>query len=80
MTLEEIRAQVEALARSELRLEGALPTGDLAEHLDSVQRLTLVVAIEDTFEICFEPDDDESVVTLEDVVTTVQRRLSEASR
>ena len=43
-----------------------------------MQRLTLVVAIEDTFEICFEPEDDEAIVTLDDVVATVHRRLAEA--
>ena len=79
MTRAAIRAQVEALARTELRLDGELPDGDLAEHLDSVQRLTLVVAIEDTFEVCFEPEDDEGIVTLDDVITVVHRRLAEGS-
>lgn len=73
-----VRTRIEALARSELSWEGPLPEGDLAEHLDSVQRLTLVVAIEDTFEICFEPEDDESATTLDDVIGVVVRRLAEA--
>ena len=63
------------LARVELRLEGPLPEGDLSERLDSVQRLTLVVAIEDRFGVCFEPEDDESVRTVEDVVRVIRARL-----
>jgi acyl carrier protein len=70
-----IRARILELARSELGLQGELPDGDLAEHLDSVQRLTLVVAIEDTFEVVLEPEDEEAVVTLDDVVAVVARAL-----
>ena len=48
MTPEQIRADIEAIARRELRTEVPLP-GDapLEEHLDSIRRLSLVVAIED---------------------------------
>ncbi len=74
-SLSELRDAIEAVAREELRLEGELPEGDLSAHLDSVQRLTLVVAIEDHFEIAFSPDDDEAVSTLDDVAACVQRHL-----
>ncbi len=75
MTDDEIRAEVTALARRELKLPGPLPAaGDLAEHLDSVQRLTLIVAIEDRFEIAFDPDDEEGVRTLDDVVRLIRRK------
>lgn len=76
MNAETVRQRIEELARTELSWDGPLPQGDLAEHLDSVQRLTLVVAIEDTFEICFEPEDDASATTLDDVVGVVVRRLT----
>lgn len=65
------------LVRTELGRELTLPPeANLAEHLDSVQRLTLVVAIEDHFEVCFEPEDDEQVETLEQAVDAVLRLLA----
>lgn len=77
-THDEIRAAIAEIARSELRLEGPLPEGDLSEHLDSVQRLTLVVALEDRFEVSFLEEDDETVRTVDDVVRVILRRLEEA--
>ncbi len=79
MTDADIRAQILQIAAKELSLgAGELAkineTTDLSEHLDSVQRLTLVVGIEDHFEICFEPEDDEQVATLADVTRIVQHR------
>jgi acyl carrier protein len=77
-THDEILAAIAEIARSELRLEGPLPTGDLSEQLDSVQRLTLVVALEDRFEVSFLEEDDSSVRTLDDVVRVILARLEEA--
>lgn len=74
-TRAEVHAAVREIARAELRLEGELPPGDLADVLDSVQRLTLVVAIEDRFQICFDPDDEGEARTLDGVVTLVLRKL-----
>lgn len=71
-----IRADIERIARQELRRDGPLPDGDLGEHLDSVERLTLIVGIEDHFEICFEPEDEADVRTVDDVVALVQARLA----
>lgn len=70
-----VKGRIVELARQELRWQGDLPSGDLAEALDSVQRLQLVVAIEDEFKICFDPDDEDGARTLEDVVATVLRLL-----
>lgn len=78
MTEQQLRDTIHALVRAELRLDGPLPEGDLAEHLDSVQRLSLVVALEDHFSICFEADDEEGARTLDDVVRIVQTRLEAA--
>ncbi len=80
---DEIRRQVLEVARSQLALSpeelaGLTDTTDLSEHLDSVQRLTLVVGIEDHFQICFEPEDDAQVTTLQDVTRIVQRRTATA--
>ena len=79
-TAEQIRQQVLTIAGAQLALSGAelaqlSDTADLSEHLDSVQRLTLVVGIEDHFQICFEPEDDEQATTMRDVVHIVQQRL-----
>ena len=77
MTPEAIRRDIETIAQKELRTDEPLVGGVvLAEHLDSIRRLSLVVAIEDHFEICFEPEDDEAAVTLDDVVRIVTERLA----
>jgi acyl carrier protein len=72
-----LRAEIIALASRRLSVDGPLPEGDLSELLDSVQRLTLVVAIEDHYKICFEPEDDEGITSLDDVVRLVAARLEE---
>ena len=77
-THDEILAAIAEIARSELKLDGPLPTGDLSEHLDSVQRLTLVVALEDRFEVSFQEEDDTAVRTVDDVARVILRRLEEA--
>jgi acyl carrier protein len=51
--------------------------GDL--QLDSLQRVTLAVELENHFQICFDPDDEAGLATLGDVVDLVQRRLREES-
>lgn len=77
MTSTEIRAQVLALAQAELRWQGDLPEGDLSAFLDSVQRLTLVVAIEDRFEISFGPEEDEQIRSLSDVVAAIAHKVQD---
>jgi acyl carrier protein len=77
VTRDEVREKVVAIATKELGAATPAIDADLAQALDSVQRLTLVVAIEDAFEVAFEPDDDAVVHTLEDVVDVLIRRRSE---
>lgn len=74
-----LRATLADLAREHLGAD-TLPDGDLAEHFDSMQRLALVVAIEDHFHVAFEPGDDEAARTVDDVIAILRRRLSEADR
>ena len=50
---------------------------DLGEHLDSIKLFSLVVAIEDHYKICLEPEDDQSITSLEDVVNTIIRLLDQ---
>ena len=73
-----IRNQIVEMVRRESVHTGEIPDGALADHLDSVQRLTLVVAIEDHFEICLDPNDEEQVETLDDIVKLIQRKLGAA--
>ncbi len=77
----ELRRQVLELAGRELSLtDGELAriddTANLSEHLDSLQVLQLVVAIEDHFRICFDPEEDETAATLQEVVAIVGRHLA----
>ena len=60
----EILDSLRHLVRDKLKTETKLD-GELAGHLDNIQRLTLVVAIEDHFEICFdESDEAESPISM----------------
>ncbi len=70
----ELRQSLLRIARESTGLE-QVPTGELAEALDSVQRLTLVVAIEDHFKISFSPEDDEEIRTFEELLVRVRRLL-----
>lgn len=77
---DDLRSTLHRLAADHLDWQGPLPEGDLAEHMDSMQRLALVVAIEDHFSIAFEPEDDESARTIADVEALVRAKLAEAGR
>lgn len=71
---DDVRAQLDALAADVLGWKGPLPAGELAESLDSMQRLALVVAIEDHFGVAFEPEDDEAARTVDDVVALLRAK------
>ena len=77
MTDAELRVTIGELVQRELGWSGPLPEGELAAHLDSVARLTLVVALEDHFQVCFDLEDDTQVRTLDDLVRVLQGRLAE---
>lgn len=69
--------EIRRLAVAELQREGALdPDDDLVEalQLDSLTRLTLIVAIEDRFRIALPDDELERVRTLADLSRLVARR------
>ena len=74
MTRAEVRAELTTLANAKLRRDGPLPTVPIAEAFDSMQRLTLVVAIEDHFELCLEPEDEASIVTIEDLIDLILKK------
>ena len=78
MSPEEIRQELAQLVKTKLRFEGQLDDGELADKLDSIQRLTLVVAIEDHFRICFDPDDEQQIRDLSDLLRMIGTKLEEA--
>ena len=76
MTNDLIMEELKNLAKSELAMDSGLTSGDLANQLDSVARLTLVVAIEDHFKICFDPEDEEDIHTVDQLVALIHRKLN----
>ena len=44
-------------------------------RLDSIQRLTLVVELENHFRVCFDPSDEVGIETFHDVVDLIDQRL-----
>ena len=73
-----IRQTLLELAQRELQLTKELKDTALSTQLDSMQRLSLVVAIEDHFKICFEPEDEEEIETISQVVDLILRKLAES--
>jgi acyl carrier protein len=71
-----VAREIVRLAREELRLEGAAPELDapLAESLDSLALLGLVVAVEDRFHVILADDDAASTRTLGDLARLVAAR------
>ncbi len=78
MTRNDVRVKLASIAADVLSDGRPLPEGDLSDALDSMDRLALVVAVEDGFGVSFEPEDDATLVTAEDVVDAVVRRLQRA--
>lgn len=75
MTPETIRAVLTEIAHDELSWQGQLPEAELASAFDSMQRLTLVVAVEDRFRICLEEEDEERIQTVDDLVGVIRKKL-----
>ena len=71
-----VAREIVRLAREELRLEGEPPAPDapLAETLDSLALLGLVVAVEDRFHVKLTDDDAAEARTLADLARLVAAR------
>ena len=76
-TLREINETITKLIAEDLGWEAPIPQGELAEHLDSIQKFSLVVAIEDHYEICFEPEEGEQIHSFAEVISLVHKKLEE---
>jgi acyl carrier protein len=75
----QVLREIAELATAELEVEAPLfPETRLVEDLalDSLRRLTLAVAIEDRFRICFDPEDEAALTTVGDLVTLVRSKLA----
>ena len=79
MTDEEILEAISGVAHDKLDLDREL-SGDmrLVEdlELDSIRLLTLAMEIEDHFEVCLDEEDEEAIVTVDDLVGVVRRKLA----
>ena len=79
MTRNQILDRIRYVARERLEVSAFfdLDTNLLRDlQLDSLKQLSLVVELENEFEICFEPEDEAGLETVGNVVDLVQRRLS----
>lgn len=76
MSQEEILQALRTIAQEESDIS-ELPTGVLQESLDSVQRMSLMVAIEDHFLIIFDPEEESQLETLDDLVAMIHKKSQE---
>ena len=79
MTEQNILQRITAVAREKLDINVELRQDmrlveDLA--LDSIRLMTLAMEVEDRFRICLDEEDEESIVTVADLVTVVGRKLA----
>ena len=52
-----------------------MPKGSIREALDSINRLALMVEIEDHFLIVFEPEEEDAIENFEDLVRCIALKL-----
>ncbi|MBM74225.1 MAG: hypothetical protein CMK59_02385 [Proteobacteria bacterium] len=65
---------IQQIVKEELSWEKDLPMEHFSEHLDSLQKLSLLVAIEDHFEIAFNEEDDAQINTLHELVGRIHHK------
>ena len=75
MNKQNISEKVRELAASELGWTDPIPDGSLSDKLDSMQLLSLTVAIEDHFEVCFEPEEEEKVDKFDDLIDLIAHKI-----
>ena len=75
---QEIHDRIAELLRDKLEVTAPLtPQTDLLAHLklDSIQQFTLVVELENQFEICFDPGEEQDLHTLAQLTDLVLAHL-----
>ena len=76
---DEILDAISGVARDKLDLDRELSVDmRLVEdlELDSIRLLTLAMEVEDRFKICLDEEDEESILTVADLVGVVRRKLA----
>ncbi len=73
---ENIKATLQKLVQQELGWTQEIPSENLSAHLDSIQRLNLLVCIEDHFQIAFDEDEDHSINTLEQLLDMIHQKCT----
>ena len=82
MTRNEIIDGIRTVIADRLGLDAPVePHTDLLRdlRLDSIQQFSLVVELENHFEVCFEPGDEAGLTTIDQVADLVQQRLTPPS-
>lgn len=77
MSDDEILGQVRRLARERLALTvDVRPESRLIEDLglDSLRLQALAIEVENHFRICLEPEDEEAIQTVADLVSAIERK------
>ena len=75
MNHNDIRTILKEIVRDELDWTQELPTGSLSAELDSMQKMSLVVGIEDRFLICFEPEEEEQIDSVDTLVAFIATKV-----
>ncbi len=78
MTDEEIFQAIAEVARDKLEASEVGRSSRLVEdlQLDSIRLLTLAMEVEDRFQICLDEEDEEAIVTVDDLIDVVRRKLA----
>ena len=79
MQEDEILQRIAEVARDKLDYEGELDRGmRLVEdlQLDSIRLMTLAMEVEDRFRVCLDEEDEEGIVTVDDLIGVVRRKLA----
>ena len=72
-----IKAVLEEILKEELNWSKESYIANIAEELDSMQRLSLMVAIEDHYQIIFEPTDEANITSSDDLIQLIQTKLDQ---
>ena len=78
MQTDQILQNIARIAHDKVGFQGTVAlTSRLVEDLglDSISLMTLAMAVEDHFEVCLDEDDEAAIVTVEDLVRVVERKL-----
>ena len=75
---DEILRRLDEIAAAKLDYEGEVRRNlHLVEdlELDSIRLLTLVIEVEDSFQICLDEDDEAGIATVDDLVAVIRAKL-----